>query len=303
MRALLTGGTGFIGRSLAHALRERGDEVVVVSRSGEAGSVAWGDIASEVARADAIVHLAGEPVAGGRWTPARLEKIRASRVDTTATLARAIARAERAPRVFVSGSAIGIYGMRLDNDVLDEQSAPGHDELARIVVAWEGAAATPVPGASASAFPRVVHPRFGMVLGLGGGPLESMATPFKAFVGGSLGTGKQWVSWIHLRDAVRALLFMIDGDALAGPVNVVGPDPAIMDDFAAALGRALHRPSALRVPAFALRAALGKGFAEVVLTGQRVAPRKLVEAGFAFDFPRLDAALADIYRSSTFLWR
>lgn len=300
MRVLLTGGTGFIGRALCQALRERGDQVVVVSRSGDAGSVAWGDVASEVARADAVVHLAGEPVAGSRWTTARLEKIRASRVDTTTTLARAIERAERPPRVFVSGSAIGIYGMRLDNDVLDEQSSPGEDKLARIVVAWEGAAATseraPAPGATAPARPRVVHPRFGIVLGLGGGALESMAAPFKVFAGGSLGTGKQWVSWIHLRDAVRALLFMIDGDALAGPANVVAPDPVIMDAFAVALGRALHRPSAFRVPAFALRAALGRGFAEVVLTGQRAVPRKLVDAGFVFDFPDLDAALADIYR-------
>ena len=294
MRVLLTGGTGFIGRALRDALGARGDDVVVVSRRADAGSVAWSAIESEVGRADAIVHLAGEPVAAARWTVARLEKIRVSRVETTTNLARAIERVRRRPRVFVSASAIGIYGMRTDDERLDEKAPAGDDALARIVVAWE-AAARP-SGPSAMAGTRVVHPRFGIVLGQGGGALASMATPFKLFFGGSLGTGKQWLSWIHLRDAVRALLFAIDTEALAGPANIVAPAPTIMDDFAAALGHALHRPAVLRVPAVALRAALGGGLAGVLLTGQRVVPRRLLDAGFAFEFPRLDDALADIYR-------
>ena len=230
-------------------------------------------------RADAIVHLAGEPVAGGRWTRARLERIRTSRVDTTERIAGAIAKAGRTPRVFVSGSAIGFYGMRIDDQRLDESSPAGDGELASIVVAWEGAAV------AAKGRTRVVHPRIGIVLGRGGGALASMMTPFKWFVGGSIGTGKQWMSWIHLRDAVRALLFADRSrPADRRPFNVTAPEPVDMDAFARALGRALHRPSALRVPSIALRAALGHGLAQVLLTGQRVAPRKLLDAGFAFEF-------------------
>lgn len=289
MRVLVTGGTGFIGRALEAALRERRDDVVVVSRSPSPRRVGWEDVAAQVECADAIVHLAGEPVAGGRWTSERLEAIRASRVDTTARLAGAIATARRRPRVFVSGSAVGFYGMRTDDGWLDERSPAGDDELARICVAWEGAAAP------AAAVTRVVHPRIGVVLGRGGGALASLTTPFKWFVGGALGTGTQWMSWIHLRDAVRALLFALDEDRLSGPVNVTAPDPVDMAAFAGALGRALHRPSAIRVPSLALRAALGNGLAQVLLTGQRVAPRQLVDAGFAFEFGALEAAMAEVF--------
>ena len=175
---------------------------------------------------------------------------------------------------------------------LDEGSPPGDDELARIVVAWEAAAA---PAVSAT---RVVHPRIGIVLGRGGGVLESMTTPFKWFVGGSIGTGKQWMSWIQLRDAVRALLFAVDHAGLTGAFNVTAPEPVDMDSFARALGRALHRPSALRVPAFALRTALGRGLAQAVLTGQRAVPRRLLEAGFTFELPRLEAALEATFRDA-----
>jgi uncharacterized protein (TIGR01777 family) len=289
MRVLVTGGTGFIGRALEAALLERRDDVAVVSRRASPRRVPWEDVQGEVERADAIVHLAGEPVAAGRWTPERLEAIRSSRIDTTARLARAIATAGRRPRVFVSGSAVGFYGTRTDDGWLDESSPAGDDELARICVAWEGAA-TP-----AAAVTRVVHPRIGIVLGRGGGALASMTTPFKWFVGGALGTGKQWMSWIHLRDAVRALLFAIDTDGLSGPFNVTAPDPVSMDAFAGALGRALHRPAAMRVPSLALRAALGNGLAQVLLTGQRVAPRKLLDAGFSFEFSSLEPALAQIF--------
>jgi uncharacterized protein (TIGR01777 family) len=290
MRVLLTGGTGFIGRALTLALTARQDDVAIVSRRASPRGVLWDDVEAETERADAIVHLAGEPVAGGRWTPQRLEAIRASRVDTTARLARAIAKAARRPRVFVSGSAAGFYGLRLDGATLDEGAPPGDDVLARIVVAWENAAA-PAVGVT-----RVVHPRIGVVLGRDGGALESMAAPFRWFVGGPVGTGKQWLSWIHLRDAVRALLFALDSPALTGAFNVTAPHAVDMDTFARSLGRALHRPSMLRVPSFALRAAMGGGLAEVVLRGQRVAPRKLLEAGFVFELPRLDPALDAIFQ-------
>lgn len=284
-RILLTGGTGFIGRSLAAALAARGDEVVVVSRG---GPVRWESVEAEVAKADALVHLAGEPIADARWTPERLELIRSSRVDTTARLATAIAASPRRPRVFVSGSAVGIYGMRLDDVVCDESSPPGDDVLARICKEWESAAA-PAVGAGV----RVVHPRVGIVLGRQGA-LAKMRKPFELFAGGPIGTGRQWLSWIHVKDAVRALVFALDSEALSGPVDVVAPAPATMNDFARALGRALGRPSLLRVPAFALRAAVGDGVAELLLTGQRVVPRKLLEAGFTFTLPALDDALRDL---------
>jgi uncharacterized protein len=289
MRVLLTGGTGFIGRALSAALVDRRDEVVVVSRHAKAGAVGWDAIEAEVGRADAVVHLAGEPVADRRWTAARLESIRTSRVESTARVARAILKAARKPRVFVSGSAVGYYGMRSDGAVLDETSPPSDDVLAQIVVAWE-AAADP-----ARTVTRVVHPRTGVVLERGGGALAKMAPPFEMFVGGPLGSGKQWVSWVHLRDEVRALLFALDHEALIGPFNVTAPEPVDMDRFAKALGHALHRPSVMRVPAAALRLALGSGLAEVLLTGQRALPRSLLGAGFTFEFPRVDQALEAIF--------
>jgi len=289
MRVLLTGGTGFIGRALSAALQERRDHVAIVSRSASPGAVGWDEVEAEVGRADAVVHLAGEPVAGARWTRERLQAIRSSRVDSTDRIARAIASAAKRPRVFVSGSAVGLYGLRLDDARLDETSPPGDDELARIVVAWERASA-PAGGVT-----RVVHARIGIVLGRGGGALESMAAPFRWFVGGAIGTGKQWLSWIHLRDAVCALLFAIDHDRVTGPFNVTAPEPVDMNTFARALGRAVRRPAALRVPSFALRLALGRGLAEVVLSGQRVVPRKLLEAGFVFELPGLEAALEAIF--------
>jgi uncharacterized protein (TIGR01777 family) len=289
MRILVTGATGFIGRALLAVLAERGDEAVVVSRRAREPAVGWDALETEVARADAVVHLAGEPIADARWTPERLERIRASRVETTRRIADAISRATVKPRVFVSGSAVGIYGMRIDGEVLDEDSPAGDDVLARIVVEWERAA-----DAARSAGVRVVHPRIGIVLGREGGALLKMAAPFRWFVGGPIGSGAQWVSWVHVRDVVRALILAMDSDALEGPVNVVSPEPVTMGDLARTLGHALHRPSFFRVPPFALRLVLGEGLAQVLLTGQRAAPHKLLGAGFKFDFPRLEQALADL---------
>jgi uncharacterized protein (TIGR01777 family) len=288
-RVLVTGGTGFIGGALVRALNERGDSAIVVSRRPGEGAVGWDAVEREVERADAVVHLAGEPVAQGRWTRARMERIRSSRIDSTAHVAGAIERATRRPSVLVSASAVGIYGMLEDDRELDESAPPADDVLAKIAVAWE-AAADPARRAGV----RVVHPRTGLVLGRGAGVLARMATPFRLFVGGPIGSGRQWVSWVHLRDTVRALMFAIDSQALAGPVNVVGPEPVTMDAFAQAVARALHRPAALRVPAVALRLAMGRGLAQAILTGQRALPRKLLELGFTFDFPKIEAACADL---------
>jgi uncharacterized protein (TIGR01777 family) len=238
---------------------------------------------------DAIVHLAGEPIAEGRWTKTRLQLMRESRVQSTERIARALEQASRRPRVFVSGSAVGIYGMRLDDRELDESARAGDDVLAEIAVAWESAA-----DRARQAGVRVVHPRIGIVLGRGGGALAKMAKPFRYFLGGPIGNGRQWVSWIHLQDAVRALIFALDSSVLTGPVNVVAPEPVTMDALARAIAGQLNRPAALRVPAFALRVALGRGLAQALLTGQRALPRKLVDSGFVFDFPRVEQACMDL---------
>ncbi len=287
MVILITGGTGLIGRAVVRALAERGDQPVVVSRRGGPDVVEWSGVDAAVDRSDAIVHLAGEPVADRRWTPERLEQIRASRVETTSAIARAVEKAARRPRVVVSASAIGYYGMfGGDAPVVDEGAVAGSDPLARVCVDWERAAA-PIVAAGV----RVVHPRFGVVLAAGGGAIAKMAPAFRWFVGGPLGSGEQWVSWVHERDAVRAVLFAIDRDTLAGPVNVAAPRPVTMNELARALARALHRPSLFRVPGLALRAAVGEGVASVLLTGQRAAPAKLLAAGFEFEVGDIDEAM------------
>jgi hypothetical protein len=301
MRAMITGGTGFIGRKLVRALIARGDEAVVVSRRASGGArpsemepaaelVGWDGIDRELARTDAVFHLAGEPISDARWTPERLSQLRTSRIGTTQTLAGAIGRATRRPRVWVSASAVGIYGM-LGADALptSEDGPVGDDVLARMCIDWESAAD---PARAMGV--RVVHPRVGIVLGAGGGVFGKMVPAFRWGVGGPVGDGRQWVSWIHERDAVRALLLLADRSDLAGPVNLVAPTPVTMAELARALGRAMHRPAALAVPAFALRAVFGEGLARVLLTGQRAVPTALLRAGFAFEHPGIDEALRQL---------
>jgi uncharacterized protein (TIGR01777 family) len=311
LKVVVSGGTGFIGRALVMTLCERGDDVVVLSRGGShlgcgglgprpmccrgAGKVelaTWtpekaGDWSSVVDGADAVVHLAGAGVLDESWTPARKEVLRSSRIRSTELLAEAMARAEKKPRAFVSGSAVGYYGIDTDERVLAEDSPPGEDFLARLVVDWEGAAA-----AAREAGVRVSHPRIGLVLGRSGGMLEKMLPAFKAFVGGPVGTGAQYMGWIHLVDTVRALEHALDTD-LSGPFNVTAPEPVTMSVFAQTLGAAMGRPSYLRVPPFAVKLALGSR-SEAVLSGQRAVPKRLVDSGFDFVFPDLSSALADI---------
>jgi uncharacterized protein (TIGR01777 family) len=304
VRVVVSGGTGFVGRRLVASLTARGDRVTVLTR-GAPGAVAgaspgdgrpelasWtpeedGDWSRVVDGADAVVHLAGAAVLDEPWTPERRALLRSSRVRSTELLAAAMARAERRPRVFVSASAIGYYGVRAGDQVLTEESPPGEDVLARLVRDWEGAAA-----AAREAGVRVAHPRLGLVLGQGGGMLDKMLPAFRAFVGGPVGAGTQVLAWVHMVDVVRALEHALDG-ALEGPFNVTAPGPVTMNDFAQALGRALDRPSLLRVPAFAVKLALGAR-AEAALTGQRALPRRLIESGFDFVFPELRSALADL---------
>lgn len=278
MRVVVAGASGLIGGSLTKALRARGDEVLALPRYGTA---AW-----SVEGADAVVNLAGASVAGKRWSPAYKKEILDSRVLTTRALVEAMGTAQRKPRVLVNASAVGYYGGRGD-EVLDESAGPGADFLAEVSQKWE-AEAQKAPARSAQI-------RTGVVLSRTGGALASMLPPFKAFVGGPVGSGKQWFPWIHLDDEVAGILWCIDRDSLQGPVNFVAPGIVTMKDFARALGRALHRPSWAPVPAGALKVLLGE-FAAALLEGQRAVPGKLLDSGFRFRFPEVDSALADVLR-------
>jgi uncharacterized protein (TIGR01777 family) len=278
MRVVVAGASGLIGSALMKALRTRGDEALALPRYGTA---AW-----SVEGADAVVNLAGASVAGKRWSPAYKKEILDSRVLSTRALVEAIANAQRRPRVLVNASAVGYYGGRGD-EVLDESAGPGADFLARVSREWEAEAQkAPV---------RSVQIRTGVVLSRTGGALASMLPPFKAFVGGPVGSGKQWFPWIHLDDEVAGILWCIDHDSLQGPVNFAAPGIVTMKEFARALGRALHRPSWAPVPASALKVLLGE-FAAALLEGQRAVPRKLLDSGFRFRFPEVDSALADVLR-------
>ena len=298
MRVAISGATGFVGSHLVPALLDRGDEVTALVRGATpATHAARLDSRAKRARldapdakgaldgVDAVVNLAGAGVLDEAWTEERLAVLRSSRVDTTRALAAAANDAR--VRVFVSASAIGYYGMKRDgeDDELDESAPPGDDVLARMCVAWEAA--------TRDAKCRVAIPRIGIVLGKDGGALARMVPMFRRFVGGPMGSGRQWWSWVHVDDLVAAILFALDTPAVEGPFNATAPAPARMNDVARALGEALHRPHALRAPAFAMRLALGAR-ADVLLTGQRVVPRKLVGAGFSFRYPELAGAMAAV---------
>ena len=276
MRVVVAGASGLIGTHLSKALRARGDEPVALPRL---GTGPW-----SVEGADAVVNLAGASVAGKRWTPEYKKEIEESRVRSTRALVQAIAAAARKPRVLVNASAVGYYGGRGDEPV-DESAGPGADFLANVVRQWEAEAQrAPI---------RSVQVRTGIVLSKKGGALEKMLPPFKAFVGGPIGSGKQWFPFIHIADEVGAILWCIDRE-LTGPVNLVAPGVVTMKDFAKALGRALHRPSWAPVPAAALKILLGE-FASSILEGQRAVPKKLLDSGFRFRFPDVDSALRDLF--------
>ncbi len=285
MKVAISGGTGFVGTHLVPALLARGDEVTLLVRprtnlSRVDAHVKRGGIDEATLRGvDAIVNLAGAGVMDERWTPARIEVLRNSRIETT----RALARAAKEARVFVSASAVGYYGMRTGDDEVDESTPPGDDVLARLCVDWENEARKSTA--------RVAMARIGIVLGKEGGALARIVPMFRRFAGGPLGTGKQWWPWIHVDDVVRSILFAIDRDDFSGAFNATAPTPVTMNDLAKTLGEVLHRPSFMRAPEFALRLALGDS-ADVLLTGQRALPKKLLAAGFAFEHTSLKDALA-----------
>ena len=298
MRVIVTGGTGFIGSKLCENLVAKGHEVVLFTRDASRSRdqvhpkvrvVSWAPGAaweSWVDGAGAIVNLAGESIAQ-RWTAAAKLRIVASRVDAAARLSAAIEKAAVKPSVLVNAAAVGYYGPHGD-ETLDEDSPPGTDFLATTCVAWEEAAKKiEAQGV------RVVMIRAGVVLGKDGGALAKMLPPFKAFAGGPIGSGEQWMSWIHVGDLVALFVFAIENANARGPINGTAPSPVTMKEFAKALGHAIHRPSLFPAPAAAVRLLLGE-MATVVLEGQRVVPKKAVALGFKFRFTEVGAALQDV---------
>lgn len=293
MKIVVTGGTGFLGRGLVAALLEKGFAVDVVTRDpanaavpGGARAVSWSELASAVDGADAVVNLAGETIAQ-RWTTPAKARIVGSRASAAERAGAAIRAAKSRPGVLVNASAVGFYGDRGDVEVT-ETSGPGTGFLAETTVAWEEAARRAVPEGV-----RLVLLRIGIVLGEEGGALSKMLLPFRLGLGGPLGSGTQWMPWIHRDDLVALLLAVLEDRRFEGPVNATAPAPVTMKEFASTLGRVLHRPAIAPAPAFAIRAAMGE-MATLVLDGQRVLPAKASSLGFRFRFTRLEAALREI---------
>jgi uncharacterized protein (TIGR01777 family) len=300
MRVTVTGATGLIGTRLVRALRDRGDEVIALSRDPEKArerlavdAAAWDASAGPaptdaLAASDGVIHLAGEEVAQ-RWSAGAKQRIRDSRQQGTRNLVAGIAATDLRPRVLVSASAVGYYGPRGDERI-DESTPPGSDFLAEVCVAWEREAA-----AAAEHGLRVAHVRTGVVLDRSGGALAKMLTPFKLGIGGPVAGGRQYMPWIHVDDVVGLYLAALDGDAWGGPLNATAPEPVTNREFSKALGRALHRPAIAPVPTLALKALYGD-MAQIVTTGQRAVPAVALERGYTFRHPELDEALADALR-------
>lgn len=293
MHIVIAGGSGFLGRALAAHLASRSTIHVLTRRprAGHSQDVSWtpdgrtGAWARVIDGAHAVINLAGEGIADRRWTQARKAALRDSRLLATHSLAAAIQEASTPPGAFISASGVGYYGPRAD-EILDESAPPGSDFLATLCVDWERAAR------AASGRTRVALIRTGLVLEPSGGALQRLLWPFKLGAGGPIGSGRQYFPWIHRDDWVRLVSWMVDTDA-SGPFNASAPQAITNAEFAEALGRALHRPAVIPVPAFALRLALGE-LADSLLTGQRVTPAHAQALGFQFQFPTIDLALADL---------
>jgi uncharacterized protein (TIGR01777 family) len=303
MNLVIAGGTGFIGSVLSARLTGQGHSLILLVRSisavadspdtttilwqpGSAG--AWEQTLEEaLADADGVINLAGEPIAAKRWSETQKKKLRSSRIDTTRALVTAIGRAKKKPAVFINASAVGYYGPRGD-EVITEESGPGGDFLAAVCSEWESEAKK----AEAHGV-RVIRLRTGIVLGKGGGALSKMVPPFKLFIGGLLGSGRQWMPWIHLEDEIGLIQFLLENNSARGAVNATASNPVTMKEFCRTLGSVLHRPCWAPVPAFALRLLLGE-MAEMLLTGQRAVPVAAQKLGYRFRYPRLREALESL---------
>ncbi|MEE2822228.1 MAG: TIGR01777 family oxidoreductase [Acidobacteriota bacterium] len=301
MRLCLTGGTGLIGQELYSVLEQDRHEIVALTRSPEkarrklpsAHCITWdanSTLTSQPALEglDGVIHLAGEPIAAGRWTARRKANIRDSRVVGTRNLVELLCQLQDPPRVLVSGSAIGYYGDRAD-ERLEEDALPADDFLGQACREWEDEAQQ-----ATKCGIRVVQLRTGLVLSTRGGVLPQMLTPFKMFLGGPLASGQQWMSWIHIQDQVRAIQHVLFNQECTGPVNLTAPSPVTNGEFTKVLASVLKRPSIFRVPKSILILLLGELAETLLLRGQRVLPRKLQESGYEFKYPYLKEALLDL---------
>jgi uncharacterized protein (TIGR01777 family) len=300
MRAIITGGTGLIGRALAAQLAADGHEVIVLSRNPDRATdlpvgvqaerwdartaEGWGHLANN---AYAIVNLAGESLAAGRWTEERKQRIRDSRVNAGQAVTQAVEAASQKPSVVIQSSAIGYYGPRGDEEITEDDSA-GTDFPSRVCVDWEGATAR-VDELGV----RCPIIRSGVVFSKDAVAFRRMVLPFRLFVGGPIGGGRQWLPWVHIADEVSAIRFLMDHPDATGPFNLCGPHPVTNASFGRTLGGVMHRPSILPVPGFVLRIAFGE-MATVLLDGQRAIPQRLLDLGFVFRFPKLESALKDL---------
>lgn len=303
MNVLVAGGTGFIGDSLVRQLSVEGHDIILLSRHPQSvrnfdsklvqveewDGKTVGHWVERLKNVDGIVNLAGDSIGAKRWTEARKAVLVTSRVEPTRALVSAIGRMKKRPSVLVNASAVGYYGDVEGGDVTESHSA-GNDFLASLCSRWEEEAQK-----AADYGVRVVCLRFGVVLEKGDGALERMMLPFRFFVGGPLGSGRQWFPWAHRDDVIGAIVFSLQNPNISGPVNVTAPNQITMREFSQALGKTMHRPSCARVPAFVLRTVLGE-MAGTVLTGQRAVPRKLEDAGYTFHYPGLDEAVGAILK-------
>ena len=303
MRILVSGSTGFLGTALVETLKGQGDTIARLVRPATARrnvadareqTVAWDPVggqfdAAAAEGAEALVHLAGASIAGGRWSAGRKELLRTSRIDATRHLFAALAKLQRPPRVIVAASAIGYYGNR-GEETLTEASAPGNDFLSGLCREWEAETAR---GAAFGA--RVVNLRFGIILAAQGGALPRMAMPFQFGAGGRLGDGRQWMSWLTLKEATSMVQFSLASSGLSGPVNAVTPTPVRNSEFTSALAKALRRPALFPAPRFALRLALGEMADALLFASQRVLPSKLADSGYPFLQPNLAGAFAEVF--------
>ena len=296
MHILMSGATGLIGRALRAHLEARGDTVTALTRRPQTAAPpakSWNPTEGHIdptalEGVDAVIHLAGESIASGRWTPTQKKKIKDSRVLGTQLLARTIVEAQSQPRVWISSSAIGFYGNTGPTPV-DETAQPGSGFLAEVCKAWE-AEAEPARQAGI----RVVHPRIGVVLAQDGGALEKMLTPFRLGLGGQIGSGTQFMSWIALKDVVGILVHALDHPSVNGPLNLTAPQPVTNAEFTRVLGRVLRRPTFFTVPSFAARLGLGEMADELLLTSAFVVPSATLNSGYSFEHRDLESCLKDL---------
>lgn len=291
MNVVIAGASGLVGAALIPVLKSMGAQITRMVRSKpKAGELEWHPSQSEMTAGildgfDTIINLAGENIAGGRWTDDQKRKIRESRINGTRLLSEAIARLSPKPRVFICASATGIYGDR-DDEILDEQSESGGGFLARVCREWEEATEPAI-----KAGVRVVNLRLGPILAREGGMLAKLLTPFKMGMGGKVGSGRQYISWIAIEDAIQAIKLAIEDASIQGALNIVAPNPVTNEEFTKTLGHVLNRPTALAMPAFAARLAFGEMADEVLMASQKVIPKKLIAAGFVFKYPELEPTL------------